>query len=257
MKRYFRTLIEHFPHAAAESLRLFGWKGFYLSLCAHVLRAMPSSISLPNFGTLSTWSEAVNFVDNFCEGELRFEPLESALQSASQPVVIDIGINVGITCRWWPALSKKCHVIGIDMMKESIAFAGERMKFCGRSNQWTGIISGVGSKPGNISLAFSDPLSGLNSLSSTSGTTEREIEIKPLDTLLENHAFSEVFLLKLDIEGSAGEALSGAAQTLRKTRFVVVETHHQEETRLASQCLINSGFVLEHIKGRTMWWQRL
>jgi FkbM family methyltransferase len=256
MKRYFRNLIEHFPHAAAESLRLFGWKGLYLAVCAYALRFMPFPVSLPGFGKLTTWSEAVNFVDNFCEGELRFEAVESALHLALQPIIVDIGINVGITCRWWPTLADKCQVVGIDMMEESIAFASERMRLCGRAGQWTGIVGGVGSSPGIIRLSFSDPLSGLNSLANSSGTTERTIQISPLDRLLENHTFSEVFLLKLDIEGSAGEALSGAAKTLRKTRFVVVETHHPEETRLASECLIEAGFVLEHVKGRTMWWQR-
>jgi FkbM family methyltransferase len=256
MKRYFRNLIEHFPHAAAESLRLFGWKGLYLAVCAHVLRFMPFSAFLPGFGKLAIWSEAVNFVDNFCEGELRFDAVESALRSAPHPIIVDIGINVGITCRWWPTLSDKCQVIGIDMMEESIAFASERMRLCGHADRWTGIVGGVGSSPGTIRLAFSDPLSGLNSLGNSSGTTERTIQISPLDRLLENHAFPEIFLLKLDIEGSAGEALAGAKETLRKSHFVAVETHHQKETHKASECLIEAGFVLEHVKGRTMWWQR-
>ena len=80
--------------------------------------------------------------------------------------------------------------------------------------------------------------------------------MQSLDATIAPIAPKRIGLLKLDIEGAAGRALSGATETLTKCDYVVVETHSDEETRTSSVALTRAGFQLFRCHGRTMWWQR-
>ena len=256
MKRYLRRVVEEFPHAAAESYRAFGWRGLYLAACAYVLRHQPFPISLARFGKVDSWGEAINLVDNFALGELRSEPVENHLRSLPAAWVVDVGVNIGVTCRWWLSLATELEVIGIDMFQEALDFTTERVARIGERDRWYPLCGAVGASDGVAEVRFNDPLEGTSRLDSSNGEHSRKMRMQSLDAMLAPIAPKRIALLKLDIEGSAGRALSGATETLTKCDYVVVETHSDEETRTSSVALTRSGFQLFRCHGRTMWWQR-
>src|ERR1700716_3854354 len=105
MKKYLRSLVEEYPHAAVESYRILGWRGVYLATCVFVFRHQPFPVSIAGFGKIDSWAEAINFIDNFALGELRSEEVENHLRASTGSSVVDLGVNVGVTCRWWLSLA--------------------------------------------------------------------------------------------------------------------------------------------------------
>ena len=254
MKTYLRNLFEHYPRAAAESYHSFGWRGAYLATCAFVFRSRPAAISLPRFGAIQSRAEAINLIDNFSLGELRCEEVEHHLKTLPAAMIVDVGVNIGVTSRWWLTLASTIRVTGIDMFEEALSFTSARIAEIGASDRWRPVCSAVGANDGLVTIHFTDALEGTSSVHDSLGRHERQVAVKTLDTLLSPER-SDIALMKLDIEGSAGDALLGARETLARTDYVVVETHSTSETRDASRALCAAGFELFRCFGRTMWWR--
>lgn len=251
-----RALVEEYPHAAAEGYHVLGWRGVYLATSAFLFRSQPFAVSLPGFGKIRSRAEATNFIDNFALGELRSEEVENHLRTSTESWVVDLGVNIGVSCRWWLSLADHVQVIGIDMFQEALDFTTEGIGALGARERWHPVNGAVGESESAVDLRFDDPLEGTSRIDSTSGGNVRKIRVQTLDAMLAPIAPKKIGLLKIDIEGSAGRALKGARDTLTKCDYVSVETHSDEETRTASQALIAAGFNIFHCRGRTMWWQR-
>jgi len=257
MKKYLRSLVEQYPNAAAESYHVFGWRGAYLATCAFVFHRQPFATSLPGFGKVHSRAEAINLIDNFSWRELRSDEVENHLRALPHAWVVDVGVNVGVTCRWWLSVADSVDVVGIDMFQEALDFTTQSVTELGQLQRWHPVCAAVGDRDGGTAqLRFRDPLEGTSSLDSVNGDRSRTVPLRTLDALLAPLVPGRIGLLKLDIEGSAGGALAGAAETLRRCDYVVVETHSDEETKKASSSLIASGFQLFRCYGRTMWWSR-
>lgn len=255
MKRYLRALFEAFPHALVESFRQAGWRGAYLAVCTFVFRTVPVPIRVPGAGLVANWHEAVNVIDNFYLDELRNAEVERELAAAPGPVVVDVGVNVGITIRWWLALNPRARVVGIDMLEEALIFTKSRLE-ARDAARFRDVCAAAGEASESREIALDAPLEGTSSLLATGGRMRRTVEMRTLDALLEEHAQGPIFLLKIDIEGYAGRALGAANDTLRRCRFVTVEVHSPEETALAARHLHAAGLELAIFKGRQMWWRQ-
>lgn len=256
MKKYLRSLVEEFPHAAAESYRVLGWRGVYLATCVFLFRYQPFPVSLPGFGKIHSWAEAINYIDNFSLGELRSEEVENHLRGSRESPVVDVGVNIGVSCRWWLSLADHVEVIGIDMFQEALDFTTGRIAAIDARERWHPVCGAVGDGDRVVDVRFSDPLEGTSRVDSATGGKSRKIRVQSLDALLAPIGPRKIGLLKIDIEGSGGRALIGAPDTLAKCDYVSVETHSDEETSTSSLALIAAGFHMFHCRGRTMWWRR-
>lgn len=232
-----------------------GIKGAWLAVCVFVLKAMPFPVQAAAGLRLVNWHEAVNYVDNFIMGELRHPEVEAALAKGDGEVV-EVGVNVGITARWWLAQGDRVRVVGVDMMSEALDYTRARLAENGAAARGTFVSGAVGSSAGSMEVAFDDPLEGTNNLDANTGTKKRVVTINTLDAWLAGVSVNNPLLLKLDIEGHAGAALEGAHGLLSRVPWVVIETHHPEELSSCARQLSGHGFSLKHFHGRTMWWSR-
>ncbi len=230
-----------------------GPKGYYLGLCRSL--RFPFAVNVPIFGNVSTVSEILNIHDNFAAGELRDNHLESILRDADDPVVVDCGINVGVTVRWWLHLNRSCKIFGLDMMQEAHDFTLRAIKN-NRAN-YHGITTAISSSDGEeVSVHFNDPLEGTNALNSSKfGAYARKILTSCIDTALSPYGLTKIDLLKVDI-GHAAKALAGANKTLLITKNVILEVHSEDELGDSESILINNGFRLRHFRNRNLWFNK-
>lgn len=236
--------------------KALGPKGDYLAFCRSI-RRVPFSVCVPIFGKVATIPEILNIHDNFAVGELRDALVEAELTNSRTPVVVDCGVNVGVTVRWWLHLNSACRVFGFDMMEESHELTRQRL---GSANgSYTGTTVVLASTDGDpVTVYFSDPLDGMNRVDKPASgcRSQRALVTGRLDTLMAAHAPLRIDLLKIDIEGDAAKALAGARQTLAITQNVVVEAHSEEELGAAEFILVESGFRLRRFRSRNLWFQR-
>jgi FkbM family methyltransferase len=235
--------------------KALGPKGDYLAFCRSI-GMVPFPVSVPIFGKVATIPEILNLHDNFAVGELRDSHIETVLSKAANPVVVDCGVNVGITVRWWFHLNPSCRVFGLDMMKEAHDLTGERLR--GSDAAYIGITAALSSLDGEeVTIHFTDPLEGTNRTGSIKhGAVSRTLITARIDSLLAPHSLSRIELLKIDIEGCAAKALAGACRTLSGTQNVILEAHSEDELGESEAILVESGFRLRHFRNRNVWFKR-
>ncbi len=210
------------------------------------------------FGRLERRDEFLSILDNFLRGTLRSDRVERALREARAPVVVDVGVNLGVTVRWWLHLNPASQVVAVDMMREAIDYSSRRVHAVAPEAHVTWIEAVVGREPGEVEVRFDDPLKGTNRSDGGTGATCRRLPTSTLDGLLgASPASDEVMLLKVDIEGAGGSALAGATALLRRTRFVVVEYHDVAETAEMTRVCLAAGLSLACANEKMLFFERV
>lgn len=240
---------------------LLGPAGFWLYVRKR-LKKISLPVTLPIFGRVRTIHEIRNIFDNFGTGQLRNREVERHLSKKASPCVIDCGVNVGVTVRWWLHLNPGARVYGIDMLKEAQEFTVEALKSIKTGpGSYRPVTAALYSENGkNFTVGVSDPLYGdYGFYRKDREETERVVTTGTLDSIAGAEGIGGVDLLKIDLEGAAADALKGAAELLKRTRYVVFEihdVHNKEERGLASGILEAGGFSLTGTTGRHLWWKR-
>ena len=237
--------------------RAHGLKGLYLGLCRS-MRRVPFPVRIRAHGLVGTVPEILNLYDNFVRGELRDDLTESFIRNQASPVIVDCGVNVGVTVRWWLSLNNCSHVYGIDMMQESHAFVKRRLDDRG-NGRYTAITAALSDRAlQDVRISFSNPLDGTNRIGGLDkpGLTTRNLLTKTLDGVLPHGAIDQIHLLKIDIEGHGALALAGAAVTLQKTEHIVIEIHDEDELTRSEEVLFGAGFRIRRFNSRNAWFKR-
>ena len=161
----------------------------------------------------------------------RVEHLPPKLRSRPM-VVVDVGANDGI---WLASLSEFCcieHAEAFEPNPES--FGRLRARFHRKANICL-YQAAVGEKPGTLMLKimasndFSSFLPVSRLVEKQYGreaarvTQEVPVEVTTLDTAL--RSLESIDLLKVDVQGFERSVFSGAYQTLKRTRAVLVEAN--------------------------------
>ncbi len=242
-------------------IKVVGPMGYYLNLCKK-LKINPRPVNIPVFGLIRTDHEVRNLCDNFAKGVLRDEKVERELIQKNAPCIIDCGVNVGITIRWWLSLNKNARVYGVDMLEETHQFTRDalRVGWMGPERYFS-ITAALWSTPGKtFTIDVQDPLWGDNNLFQKKGDAkhERTFVSQTLDEIFANEPIETVDLLKIDLEGAGAEALKGATELLKKTKQVVFENHGEEESKEASAVLVRNGFGVRKVGERQhLWWEKV
>lgn len=237
---------------------LIGTKGLYLSACK-TFKVNPMPVKVPIFGLVRTYHEIRNIHDNFGIGELRDRTMEEYLSKKEAPCVIDCGVNVGITVRWWFHLNRHSKIFGVDMIEETQDFTVEALKSLGiTEDQYKPIVAALWSVNGkSTDIGVNDPLLGDNGFyRPITAENKRHVVTKTLDSIFDKEDIREVDLIKMDLEAAGVEAFEGAPRLLNKTKNIVFEVHNEEECKRVSKLLSASGFVLRRANGRHLWLER-
>lgn len=231
---------------------LAGWIMYWLRLPVAWLPP------LAGFGPLTHRDEFASIVDNFFEGALRFDALERYLRATDGALVLDVGVNVGITLRWWMHLNPRTEIIAVDMIREAHEFSARALAGLdpGYPAQVHHVEAVVGDAPGRTEIAFDDPLHGTNTAGARGGATRRQLAVRTLDDIWVEAGARDVAVLKIDIEGAAGAALAGGTAVLRRTRFVVAEWHGAAELAQVTSVCVGAGLRLVDTKAKMLFFAR-
>ena len=214
-------------------------------------------VSLPIFGTISRKDELFSIRDNILQGTLRDRGIEGNIRKEKEPLIIDCGINVGMTVRWWFYLNGQATVYGIDMMQEAIDFTlaalPERFKA-----RFVPITAVLGPETGRmVELSYDDPLFGANNAKISSGCAEnRRVKSMTLDDCLNNSRIGAIDLLKVDIEDTAAQMFRGATKTLSIVKNIVLEIHSEKEREDSLSLLREKSFSIRRSYKRHVWLEK-
>lgn len=233
--------------------RVFGLKNlfcFYLRKWS--LYNLP--VSLPIFGAVSQGEELLSIRDNILKGSLRDREIERYIRKTRDPLIIDCGVNLGVTARWWFYLNPRAKVYGIDMMQEANDFTMKALpdRFKAKFVPITTVLaSGTGRI---VDLSYDDPLYGGNNAKiSSGGISNRRVNSMTLDDCLKDYNISGIDLLKVDIEDSALQMFQGASETLPKVKNILLEVHSENEREDSIALLREKGFCIRRSFRRHIW----
>jgi FkbM family methyltransferase len=157
---------------------------------------------------------------------------------------IDIGANVG-AYSILAAAEIKANVIAIEPIPSTFKFLEENILINGCINNTVLFNLGIGSKLGQIN--FTQTLDTVNHVADQDDKDAILVNVKPLDTLLENYPIP--ILMKIDVEGYESEVLKGSNNTLSnpKLKALIIElngsgSRYGIDEKLVHEHLLNFGF---------------
>jgi len=233
--------------------KAFGLKHlFYFNFKKWTLYKLP--FSLPLFGTISHEQELLGIRDNILHGSLRDRKMERHIRKSKEPLIVDCGVNVGVTARWWFHLNPHTTVYGIDVMQEANDFTMKALPVRFKT-RFVPITAALASTTGPIvELNYNDPLFGGNSIDAKGKySKKRQVHSMTLDDCLHNYCIETIDLLKVDIEDSAARMFQGAMQTLPKVKNILLEIHSEKERENCVHLLRENGFRIRRAYKRHIW----
>jgi len=135
---------------ALPAYRRLGWKGLYLTFCGWPLRSLIWPVHVPGYGELRSREQAINFLGNFCGGELLNPEVEEHLACTPKCRVVDVGVNLGMTAAHWFALQPSARVVGFEMMEEALSAATAALAVSHPRVDWRPVCGVVTDAPGEV-----------------------------------------------------------------------------------------------------------
>lgn len=236
------------------------WKKFNFNNLLYFLFTKNKEVNswplfLPIFGSITNKEEIRNIRDNIFQGSLRDQVIEKEIKRAKNPIIVDCGINVGVTVRWWFYLNPKSIVYGIDMMGEAHEFTINALSEDLKKNYIP--ITAVLTADINqmLKIQYDEPLFGANNVKFL-GKHERSVCSSTLDQCLSKYPnVDKIDILKVDIEGSAAVMFRGTEQSLKKTKYIFLEWHDDTEREGSIAFLQKAGFSIRKRYKRHLWFE--
>ena len=154
----------------------------------------------------------------FEESEFRF--FKEILMRISQPVVFDVGANIGVHAIGWARACPRARIYAFEPSKATFELLRENV---GRNNVGGSVemIPDAVSNYVGVGEFFRCEDDAYSSLRDTN--RKRVIESFPvtvttIDAFMDGRNLSKIDLIKIDVEGFEREALEGGQQTLRNFR---------------------------------------
>jgi FkbM family methyltransferase len=176
----------------------------------------------PDGFVLETPDTLIAYWSMFVERELYCDDWVSALRSLPQSLVLDVGANAGLFSHLAFCVNPGAEIIAFEplpVMVERINASKQRNKM-----NLQCIPKAVGRTSGVATLESPHGYDGTSRICTSGQPTGQtfEVAITTLDQELKGRS---VLLMKIDVEGFEEEVIAGAAETLARTKFLIIEAH--------------------------------
>lgn len=145
---------------------------------------------------------------------------------------IDVGANIGVMSVPILVSCPEVNVISVECSPSTLPYLRRTYDISPHRNRWKLCEVAIGDKEGSLEFYTSGPASGAHDgLKDTRRVGVTSIVTVPattLDTLWREHGKPPVSVIKIDIEGSEFEALSGAEELISQFRpYIIFEWNTQ------------------------------
>jgi len=180
----------------------------------------------------------------FVEHEGTRQEWVRALRTAANPVIVDVGANAGIFSHYLWTYNNKARFVMFEPMP----------RLAKKIQRW-GELTGANYKLHNAAVSNRTGTATFYATSEegdTAGSLDpagnRAVKIETplvtLDSVLAEE--KEILILKIDVEGFEPDVLRGATETLRRSRFLLMEAHG-DEALATLQSILGPEWLAERV----------
>jgi len=168
--------------------------------------------------------------------------------------VIDVGANWGIHTLYLSTLVSK---VGRVLAFEPFSEAFIELEWHIRKNKCANVNAhqiAIGDNNGkaNFFLGNSESTGTLINTDLQTDLIDEPmiVNIRTLDSILEELDINNIKLMKIDVEGAESKVLMGATSTIEKYKpYLVIDLHKPEQDVMVTRFLTERGYKLERLKG--------
>ncbi len=191
--------------------------------------------------------------------EVYFKNLPGEIYQRNNPVVVDVGANVGFFTISALFKLKQPRVISFEPMKRNFVQLQKNLEKAG--NQVTLVNKAVNNVPGELVLKFNSNLGITTSASlfdNVHGSDEERVQATTLENVFSDYQVSKIDLLKLDCEGAEYNILYNTPSHLfKKINCISIETHpgpdKKENKDSLEKFLADTGYITKTREQEFIW----
>jgi len=198
------------------------------------------------------------FKESFFE-EVYFKNLPAQLMDTYNPIVLDIGANVGYFSLCAILKLKKPYIYAYEPIKGNYHLLQQNIDRA----PYEGLKPfnmAVSNKAGDITLRFSedDITTSASLLSNATGSHEEVVKCTTLEDIMRDNKLNRIDLLKMDCEGAEYNILYNTTpQQFAKINCIALETHAgsgEKENHNALEAFLKSaGYQTQTSNGNFIW----
>lgn len=193
------------------------------------------AVEVPN--RMMHTAKEVFFTDDYKFDQIQDE----VLRLCSEPVVIDVGANVGYLSAFTFTRFPSASVLSVEPLPKNLELL-KRNRALNSSFNWSvfeGVLSGVDGQT-EIQFDSSDDFSTSASMYGLDdGADKIQVQSLKLSSLLSSNELSEVHILKLDCEGAEYDILYALSDDeLNRIAFITTETHQINSDKMNRDVLL-------------------
>lgn len=227
--------MNRFAHAARHSVAsIAGWLRVFLAkpeFASELLRQrwrffmyreFELGLITPDGFVLKTPDMLITYWSMFVERELYSDDWVKVLQSASHPLVLDVGANAGLFSHLVFCLNPQAEIIAFEplpIMVEHINALKQRSKI-----NLCCIPKAAGRAPGVAMFESQHGYDGTSRIRQSGQPTDKTLHVE-VTTLDKEIVKRPVLVMKIDVEGFEEEVIAGGVETLSRTQFLIIEAH--------------------------------
>jgi len=191
-------------------------------------RTFDGTLETPDGFRIETFQELIAYWSFFVEREGWSSEWINLLKTDPKPIVLDVGANAGVFTHLVWTLNPNAVIMAFDPLPKMAQKIGAWQQRTGANARVLNLA--IADQSGTAEFYASSELDTTASLKSAAKTAQSiQVRVATLDELLPSG--DPIALIKIDVEGAEPEALAGAAQVLRRTKFLIIEAHTSEALR--------------------------